>query len=76
MLMNKVTIDFRKDQLMAMDNVIRCANDEGLIETWLTYGPPDGATAEDFESIAENTESYNECIDLFVELVGEKGYRA
>ena len=76
MLMNKVTIDFRKDQLMAMDNVIRCANDEELIETWLTYGPPDGATVEDFESIAENTESYNKCIDLFVELVGEKGYRA
>ena len=76
MLMNKVTIDFRKDQLMAMDNVIRYANDEELIETWLTYGPPDGATAEDFESIAENTKSYNECIDLFVELVGEKGYRA
>lgn len=76
MLMNKVTIDFRKDQLMAMDNVIRCANDERLVETWLTYGPPDAAIAEDFESIVEDTESYNECIDLFIELVSKKGYRA
>ncbi|MGE4353512.1 MAG: hypothetical protein AB7D36_05460 [Oscillospiraceae bacterium] len=73
--MNDSTIKFRADQLQAMHEVIRCANDENIYMAWIPL-VPDEPSREDFESIAENTEAYNEVIDLFIYLVSKKGYRA
>lgn len=69
------TIRFRADQIKAMHEVIKCANDETIYAIWITE-VPDEPDDEDFESIADDDESYNEVIDLFVKLVGRKGYRA
>lgn len=63
--MNKTTIDLRVIQLKAMDDFMHSVNNEELIEEWLTYGIPDEASKDDYYSIAEDDESYKECIKIF-----------
>lgn len=72
--MSEVRIRMRADQMQAMHEVIRNANDEGIYMTWI-YLVPDCPSREDFEDIAENDESYAEVCDLFVKLVKKPGFR-
>ena len=65
----------RVAQLKAMHDGMLNVNDEELYMTWIALGVPDEPTEDDFEWIAENDESYNECFDLFVELSAMEGYR-
>ena len=72
--MNKITINMRKDQLKAMHEVIKEANNEEIYMVWI-YTVPDCPSDDDFEFIAEDDESYNEVVDLFIRLVSKKSYR-
>lgn len=63
--MNKTTIDLRFIQLKAMDDFMHSVNNEELIDEWLTYGIPDEASEDDYLSIAEDDELYNDCIEIF-----------
>lgn len=63
--MNKTTIDLRVIQLKAMDDFMHSVNNEELIDEWLTYGVPDEASKDDYYSIAEDDELYNDCIKIF-----------
>ena len=67
--------NFRANQLKAMHETIRMSNDENLYYRWIMY-VPDGATMEDFESIAEDEEGYEEVWELFRELVMKEGIKA
>lgn len=75
MAVDKDVIKTRVRQLKAMHDLMCCANDEELTMAWLTEGVPDEPMEEDFESIAEDNKSYNACVDLFVELIADDGYR-
>lgn len=68
------TFKARVSQLRAMHNLMCEANDEYIYMEWIDY-VPDEPFDEDFESIALNDESYNECFDVFVELIARKGNR-
>lgn len=68
------TRDARVAQLKAMHQLMCEANDENIYMTWI-YVMPDGATDEDFKDIAMDDEQYNECFDLFVRLIKNKGNR-
>ena len=68
------TFNARIAQLKAMHELISNANDESIYMSWI-YLMPDGATEEDFEYIALDDDLYNECWDLFAELVKRKGNR-
>ena len=67
--MNKTTIDLRVIQLKAMDDFIHSVNNEELIDEWLTYGVPDEASKDDYYSIAEDDELYNDCVKIFIRTV-------
>jgi hypothetical protein len=58
-----------------MHEVIRFANDEEIYMSWIMT-VPDEPTREDYIEIAEDDTEYNLVVDLFVRLVGRKGYRA
>ena len=60
--MNKTTIELRVIQLKAMDDFMHSVNNEEFIEEWLTYGVPDEASKDDYYSIAEDDELYNDCV--------------
>lgn len=70
-----LTTKFRANQLKALHNVILEANDESIYLAWITYAVPDCPDEEDFFDIAEDDDSYNQCVDLFIELVSKKGFR-
>lgn len=72
--MDEIKIKMRADQMQAMHEVIRNANDEGIYMTWI-YIVPDGADRDDFEFMAESDETYKEVCDLFVKLVKKPGFR-
>ena len=72
--MSNVTIEIRKDQLKAMHEVIRNANNENIYMSWIIT-VPDCPQDDDFEWIAEDDDNYNEVIDLFIKLVSKKSYR-
>ena len=63
--MNKTTIDLRLIQLKVMDDFMHSINNEELIDEWLTYGIPDEASKDDYYSISEDDELYNECVKIF-----------
>ena len=58
--------------LKAMDLLMRNANDERVSERWLAGGVPDGATEEDYESIAGDAVGFEDCCNLFIELMGSR----
>lgn len=64
----------RMEQLELMHRLMMKAN-ENLYMRWITIGPPDDPSEDDFEFIAENDERYNKCCDLFIELVSKTGFR-
>lgn len=53
------------------DYICNVVGDENIWIQWITYGVPDGATADDYEYIAEDDELYNDICSLFSELTGE-----
>ena len=63
-------------QLKAMHEVMLNANDENIYMSWITCGVPDCPSDDDYEFIAEDDETYNEVVDLFIEFVSKKGYRS
>lgn len=65
--------NYRIKNLKNMDKVIRYVNDEenGVIDTWLMGGVPDGSTEQDFKEYAEDEEMYNDCCKLFAELISD-----
>ena len=68
------TRDARITQLKAMHTLMFKANNENIYMRWI-YLMPDCPEEEDFADIAINDEQYNECFDLFVELIAKKGNR-
>lgn len=68
------TRDARVSQLKAMHNLMLEANDERIYMTWI-YMMPDCPSEEDFIDIALDDKQYNECFDLFVKLIANKGCR-
>lgn len=72
--MDELKIRMRAVQLEAMHTVILAANDENIYMRWILI-VPDCPDREDFESIAETDEDYNEVCDLFIDLVKKEGYR-
>lgn len=72
--MDEIKIKMRADQMQAMHEVIRNANDEGIYMTWI-YLVPDEPSRDDFEFMAESDETYKEVCDLFVKLVKKPGFR-
>lgn len=69
------TIRVRIEQLKAMHSLMMNTNDEEIYMTWIALGVPDCPREDDFEDIAEDDESYNECFDLFIRLIADKDYR-
>lgn len=72
--MDEIKIKMHADQMQAMHEVIRNANDEGIYMTWI-YLVPDEPSRDDFEFMAESDETYKEVCDLFIKLVKKPGFR-
>lgn len=68
------TLNARVEQLKAMHELMRNANDEGIYMTWI-YTMPDEPSEEDFNDIAMDDELYNECFDAFIDLIKYEGNR-
>jgi DNA-directed RNA polymerase subunit RPC12/RpoP len=68
------TFKARTEQLKAMHELMLNANDEEIYMSWI-YLMPDEPSEEDFEDIAMDDEQYNECFDLFIELIKDEGNR-
>lgn len=73
--MKDLTRRTRIEQLKAMHSLMQNANDEEIYMSWITLGVPDEPIEEDFESIAEDDEYYNDCFDLFTGLIADRGCR-
>ena len=72
---SKYKLDARVEQLKAMHELMRNANDEDIYMTCIVAGVPDEPSEEDFEYIAMDNEAYNECFDLFIEIIKDDGNR-
>lgn len=59
----------RVKMLKAMDFLTSCFNDEEDEVPWLYGGVPDGATEDDYESIANDFESMQHCCKLFAAII-------
>ena len=68
------TFEARMTQLKAMHELMCNANDEGIYMEWI-YLMPDEPSEDEFQYIAMDDEQYNDCFDLFVELIRGKGNR-
>lgn len=66
--------DTRVNQLREMHKLMCEANDENIYAAWI-YIMPDGAMEEDFIDIASDDATYNECWDVFMRLIQDKGMR-
>lgn len=73
--MSNYTKKARVSQLKAMHELMLDANDEDIYMTWIITGVPDEPDEGDFEFIAEDDATYNECFDLFVKLIAYEGNR-
>lgn len=71
---SKFSLSARMNQLKAMHELMLNANDEEIYMSWI-YVMPDCPTEDDFESIAEDDELYNQCFDTFVRLIAKKSNR-
>ena len=63
------TSSLRIRQLKAMHEIMCTSNDESVYHRWVTLGIPDCPTYDDYEYIANNTESYNETFEYLYLLV-------
>lgn len=55
--------------LRKMDIAVRYTN-ETLITRWLTYGIPDGSDSNDLLEFAEDENTYDQLVRLFVDIMG------
>lgn len=67
--------DARVEQLKLMHALMLMSNNVRLYSNKWVYYVPDGAREEDFQRIAANANHYNECCDVFAELVQNKTMR-
>ena len=67
-------LDARLTQLKAMHELMCAANDEEIYMEWISV-MPDQPIEDDFFSIACDDEQYNECFDLFVQLIANNDNR-
>ena len=65
----------RMAQLKAMHELMCNANNELIYMSWITTGVPDCPSEDDFQYIATDDDSYNECFDLFVRLIRKEDNR-
>lgn len=64
--MSKDLILLRAKMLGEMDKyILDTIGDEEITHIWETYGVPDGATEEDILLLAEEEESWLDCIGCF-----------
>lgn len=68
------TLNARINQLTSMHELMCNANDERIYMEWI-YLMPDEPSEEDIRDIALDDQTYNECFDLFVELIKYEGNR-
>lgn len=68
------TLKARIEQLKAMHELMRNANDEEIYMAWI-YTVPDEPEDEDFEYIAMDDQEYNDCFDTFIDLIKYEGNR-
>ena len=68
------TREARINQLKAMHALMCEANDERIYMRWILY-MPDEPMEEDFIDIASDDEQYNECFNVFVNLISKNGNR-
>ena len=68
------TRDARVSQLKAMHELMLNCNDENLYMSWICT-MPDEPSEMDFQEIAIDDNSYNECWDKFLKLVPKNGMR-
>lgn len=59
----------RIEQLKQMDKLLYTCNNINLLGAWYTNGVPNCAERNDYISIAESDERYNECIAVFKKIV-------
>ena len=68
------TFKARMNQLKAMHELMLNVNDEDIYMSWINL-MPDEPSEEDFKDMALDDEQYNECFDLFIELIADEGNR-
>ena len=63
----------RTENVRHMINVMQMINDEGngVYETWLMLGPPDGCTDSEIEEFVTDEEWYRDVCQLFAELISK-----
>ena len=68
--MNKNT---RKDAILAMERIVRCINNEEILELWLMCGIPDGDiknyTRDEVDDYFTEYENLKNLITLFLKLM-------
>lgn len=69
----KKNVETRKDLLKAMHLLMQHMNNEDAYYNWIVTGVPDCPSEDDFESIAEDDEEFNETADLFMKIVHAYG---
>lgn len=62
----------RVDGLKAMDLLVRHINYEDVIGSWLMDGVPDGATDDDYLSIAVDDIEFDHVCNLFLRIMGDE----
>ena len=64
-MMSEIIV-MRTDFLIQMDKYVRdIIGDEDIIDYWMTYGVPDGSSAEDISEIAQDNDAWVEIINCF-----------
>lgn len=66
--LSKHTIKARAEQLKYMHELMLSSNDENIYMRWI-YLMPDDVDEEEFPVMAEDTQFYNECFNLFCKLI-------
>lgn len=68
--MNK---NIRKDNILAMERLVRCINNEEIIESWLMCGIPDGDiknyTRDEVDDYFTEDKNLKDLITLFLKLM-------
>lgn len=70
--MNK---NIRKDNILAMERLVRCINNEEIIESWLMCGIPDGDitkyTIDEVDDYFTEDKNLSDLITLFLKLMAK-----
>lgn len=66
-----MTTEWKVELLKAMHKVMMNVPDENCYLSWIVIGVPDEPQEEDFTFIAENPDLFEECVELFCNLVSD-----